>query len=50
MTFQLNSRIKNDKTANDSARTVAFVRGHRYVSFSKLRENPEYTTELEDSD
>jgi hypothetical protein len=48
--FQLNSPVKNDKTASDSNRTVAFVRGHRYVSFSKLRGNPEYTTELEDSD
>jgi hypothetical protein len=42
--------VKNDKTARDSDRTVAFVQGHRYVSFSELRENPDYKTELEDSD
>jgi len=42
--------VKNDKTASDSDRTVSFVQGHRYVPFSKLRANPDYTTELEDSD
>ncbi len=47
---ELDRPVKNDKTASGSDRTVAFVQGHRYVSFSKLRENPEYTTELEDSD
>jgi len=46
---KLSQPIKNDKTASDSDRTVAFVQGHRYVSFSKLQENPEYTTELEES-
>lgn len=40
--------IENDKTAEDSDRTVPFVYGHRYVSFSKLRENPKKTTELEE--
>lgn len=48
--IELNQRAENDKTASDSDRTVAFVQGHRYVSFSKLQENPKYTTELEDSD
>jgi hypothetical protein len=48
--IELDYPVKNDKTASDSDRTVAFVQGHRYVSFSKLRKNPEYTTELEDSD
>ena len=48
--IELDHPVKNDKTASDSDRTVAFVQGHRYVSFSKLRKNPEYTTELEDSD
>lgn len=48
--IELEHPIQNDKTASDSDRTIAFVRGHRYVSFSELRENPEYTTELEDSD
>lgn len=48
--IELDHPVKNDKTASDSDRTVAFVQGHRYVSFSKLRENPEYTTELEDID
>jgi len=48
--IELNHPVKNDKTASDSDRTVAFVQGHRYVSFSKLQNNPEYTTELEDSD
>lgn len=46
---ELTSPVKNDKTATDSDRTVAFVQGHRYVSFSKLQESPEYTTELEES-
>jgi len=47
--IELNHPVKNDKTASDSDRTVAFVQGHRYASFSKLRENPECTTELEKS-
>jgi len=47
---ELDRQVKNNKTASGSDRTVAFVQGQRYVSFSKLRENPEYTTELEDSD
>lgn len=47
--IELEYSVKNDKTASDSDRTVAFVQGHRYVSFSKLQESPEYTTELEDS-
>lgn len=46
--FELDRPITNDKTASDSERTVAFVQGHRYVSFSKLQDKPEYTTELED--
>ena len=46
---ELSQPIKNDKTASDSDRTVAFVQGHRYVSFSKLQQNPEYTTELEEA-
>ena len=44
---EIDHPVENDKTASDSDRTVAFVQGHRYVSFSKLRENPAYTTELE---
>lgn len=47
---ELGRPVQNDKTASDSDRTVAFVQGHRYVSLSKLRDNVEYTTELEDSD
>jgi len=45
--IELNSSIENDKTASDSDRTVAFVQGHRYVSFSKLQQNPEFKTDLE---
>jgi len=45
--IELDRPVENDKTASDSDRTVAFVQGHRYVSFSKLQDNPEYTTELE---
>ncbi|MFC4407907.1 hypothetical protein [Haloarchaeobius iranensis] len=48
--IELDRPVVNDKTARDSDRRVAFVQGHRYVSFSKLRENPEYTTALEDGD
>lgn len=48
--IELERPVENDKTASDSDRTVAFVQGHRYVSLSKLQENPEYTTELEESD
>lgn len=46
--LELDQAIRNDKTASDSNRTVAFVQGHRYVSLSTLRENPTYTTELEE--
>lgn len=46
--IELDGAVKNDKTASDSDRRVAFVQGHRYVSFSKLQESPEYTTELEE--
>ena len=46
--IELDYPVRNDKTASDSDRTVAFVQGHRYVSFKKLRGNPDYTTELED--
>lgn len=46
---ELEHPVKNDKTASDSDRTVAFVQGHRYVSFSKLKQNPNYTSELEDT-
>jgi hypothetical protein len=45
----LDRPVKNNKTASDSGRTVAFVQGHRYVSFSKLQEGPNYTSKLEDS-
>jgi len=48
--IELERPVENDKTASDSDRTVAFVQGHRYVSFSKLQQNPEYTTELEELD
>jgi len=48
--IELDRPVKNDETTSDSDRTVAFVQGHRYVSFSKLQGNPDYTTELEDSD
>lgn len=48
--IELDHPVENDKTASDSDRTVAFVQGHRYVSFSKLQANPEYTTQLEESD
>ena len=48
--IELDRPVKNNKTASDSDRTVAFVQGHRYVSFSKLQDGPEHTTELEDSD
>lgn len=46
---ELEHPVKNDKTASDSDRTVAFVQGHRYVSFSKLKQSPNYTSELEDT-
>lgn len=48
--IELDRAVKNDKTASDSDRTVAFVQGHRYASLSKLQANPEYTTELEESE
>ena len=44
----LNHGIRNDKTADESDRTVAFVQGHRYVSAGALRENPSTTSALED--
>lgn len=47
--IELDRPVENDKTASDSDRTVAFVQGHRYVSYSKLRENLTYTTELEET-
>lgn len=47
--IDLERPIKNDKIASDSERTVAFVQGHRCVSLSKLRTNPEYTTALEEA-
>ncbi|WP_245545398.1 hypothetical protein [Halomicrobium katesii] len=46
--LNLERPVQNDKTASDSNRTVAFVQGHRYVSLSTLRDNPSYTTELEE--
>ena len=46
--LELDRAIRNDKTASDSDRTVAFVQGHRYVSLSALRENPTRTTVLEE--
>ena len=45
--LELDRPVENDKTATDSNRRVAFVQGHRYVSLSALKEQPEYTTELE---
>ncbi|MEY7848283.1 hypothetical protein AB7C87_03670 [Natrarchaeobius sp. A-rgal3] len=45
----LEGSVRNDKTAKGSDRTVAFVQGHRYVSASALRANPETTSVLEDS-
>lgn len=45
--LELDAPIRNDKTAKDSNRTVAFVRGHRYVSLSDLQSGVEWTTELE---
>ncbi|MBX0297067.1 hypothetical protein EGH23_19500 [Halomicroarcula sp. F27] len=45
--IEIDRPVTNNKTASDSNRTVAFVQGHRYVSFSTLQTNPEYTTELE---
>jgi len=46
--LELDRAVRNDKTASDSNRTVAFVQGHRYVSLSTLRDGPQYTTILED--
>lgn len=43
----LDEPVSNDKTAEGSDRTVAFVQGHRYVSASALREGPSTTSELE---
>jgi hypothetical protein len=45
--FELDQAIENNKTAEDTSRRIAFVQGHRYVSFSALREQPSYTSELE---
>ncbi|MFC6724272.1 hypothetical protein ACFQE1_07775 [Halobium palmae] len=44
----LSEPIRNDKTASDSDRGVAFVQGHRYVSLSALRDDPSGTTDLEE--
>jgi hypothetical protein len=46
--IELDEPIRNDKTASDSNRTVAFVQGHRYVSLATLRDDPTGTTELEE--
>ncbi|WP_084157177.1 hypothetical protein [Haladaptatus cibarius] len=46
--LELSQSVRNDKTASESDRTVAFVQGHRYVSFSDLQAEPATTTELED--
>ncbi|WP_435362308.1 hypothetical protein [Haloarchaeobius sp. DFWS5] len=46
--FTLDEAVTNDKTADDSDRRIAFVFGHRYVSKSKLQDNPSRTSELED--
>lgn len=46
--IELDAPVENDKTADDSDRKVAFVQGHRYVSLSKLAQNPTYTSELEE--
>ncbi len=45
----LDNPVENNKTASDSDRRVAFVQGHRYVSLSKLKQNPRYTSELEEN-
>lgn len=45
--FELDKPVKNDKTAEDTARRIAFVRGHRYVSANDLRDSPDYTSALE---
>jgi len=45
--IELSRPITNDKTASDSDRTVAFVQGHRYASLSRLKDEPEWTTQLE---
>lgn len=44
----LDAPVRNDKTASDSNRTVAFVQGHRYVSLAALSANPTGTTALEE--
>jgi len=44
---ELDAPVENDKTACDSDQRVAFVRGHRYISFSELEAQPESTTALE---
>lgn len=45
----LEQSVENDKTAEGSDRTVAFVQGHRYVSASALRKGPATTSALEES-
>ncbi|MFC6723451.1 hypothetical protein ACFQE1_03405 [Halobium palmae] len=45
--FTLSEPVRNDKTASDSDRRVAFVQGHRYVSLSALQSEPSGTTDLE---
>ena len=45
--IELEHTVVNDKTVSDSDRRVAFVQGHRYVSFSALEDQPRYTSTLE---
>jgi len=45
--ISLESPVKNNKTAEGSDRTVAFVQGHRYVSASALQKDPTTTSALE---
>lgn len=47
--ISLEEPVQNDKTAEGSDRTVAFVQGHRYVSASALRKEPTTTSALEES-
>ena len=48
--IELNCSMKKEEIASDPDRTAAFVQSYRYVSFSKLWEDSEYTTELGDLD
>ena len=45
--FSLDEPVSNDKTAEGSDRTVAFVQGHRYVPASALEKGPSTTSTLE---